>query len=46
MPALRSWLKRLDVKVLGLYEVAPDLEAGPGTAKLAAQIAHHFLHDV
>lgn len=39
-------LKRMDVKVLGIYEVAPRLEAGLGTAKLAAQLAHGFLHRV
>lgn len=39
-------LKRLDVRALGIYEVAPGLEHGPGTSKLAAQFAHGFLHDV
>ena len=39
-------LKRLDVRMLGIYEVAPGLEKGNGTSKLAAQLAHGFLHDV
>ncbi len=38
---LTSW----DVRVLGLYEVAPNLESGDSTAKLAAQWAHMFLHE-
>ena len=36
-------LKRLDVKVLGVYETAPSLENHDGTAKLAAQLIHRFL---
>lgn len=43
-PLYVSLLKRLDVKVLGIYEVAPNLEQGPGTSKLAAQLAHRYLH--
>lgn len=38
--------KRLDVKVLGIYEVSPPLDQGGGTARLAAQFAHGFLHHV
>jgi formiminoglutamase len=45
-PFYEMLLKRLDVRVLGIYEVAPGLEAGPGTVKLAAQFAHGFLHHV
>jgi formiminoglutamase len=41
---LNILLRRLDVRVMGIYEVAPPLENGPGTAKLAAQWAHCFLH--
>ena len=36
-------LKRLDVRVLGVYETAPSLENHDGTAKLAAQLIHRFL---
>ena len=36
-------LKRLDVRVLGVYETAPSLETHDGTAKLAAQLIHRFL---
>jgi formiminoglutamase len=43
-PFYVSLLKRLNIHVLGIYEVAPNLEQGPGTAKLAAQLAHRFLH--
>lgn len=39
-------LKRLDVRVLGIYETSPILDEGGGTARLAAQWAHGFLHDV
>lgn len=37
-------LKRLDVRVLGVYETAPSLENHDGTAKLAAQLIHRFLY--
>jgi len=43
-PLLHTLLTRLDVRVLGIYEVSPGLEEGFGTAKLAAQWAHMFLH--
>jgi formiminoglutamase len=38
--------KRLDVRALGIYEVSPPLDQGGGTARLAAQFAHGFLHHV
>jgi arginase family enzyme len=31
---------------MGLYEVSPPLDQGGGTARLAAQFAHGFLHHV
>jgi len=44
---LQLFFKRLDVRVFGIYEVSPPLDvAGGGTAKLAAQLAHSFLHHV
>lgn len=46
MPFLNFLLKRMDVRGLGIYEVAPPLDTGHGTAKLAAQLAHNFLHYV
>jgi formiminoglutamase len=39
-------MKRLDVRVFGIYEVSPPLDLSSGTAKLAAQFAHGFLHHV
>lgn len=45
-PVFQFWLKRFDVRVLGIYEVAPPLDAGTATVKWAAQLAHGFLHDV
>lgn len=45
-PFFQYLLKRLDVKVLGIYEVSPKLDPAGGTAKLAAQLAHSFLHHV
>lgn len=45
-PVFNILLARMDVRVLGVYEVAPGLEAGIGTSKLAAQFAHGFLHHV
>lgn len=38
-------LKRWDVRVMGIYEVAPSLAHGHASAKLAAQWAHMFLHE-
>lgn len=46
MPLLNLLLKRLNVRVMGIYEVAPGLETNSGTSKLAAQWAHMFLHNV
>jgi formiminoglutamase len=43
---LQTLLRRLNVSVLGLYEVSPALDNGGGTARLAAQWAHCYLHDV
>jgi formiminoglutamase len=43
-PLFQCLLKRLDVRVLGIYEVSPPLDVSHGTAKLAAQFAHGFLH--
>lgn len=45
-PLFHSFLKDLDVRVLGVYEVSPALDQGAGTAKLAAQLAHVFLHEL
>lgn len=44
LPLLSLLLARLDVRVLGIYEVSPPLDQGGGTARLAAQLAHGFLH--
>lgn len=43
---LQMLMKRLKVKALGIYEVSPPLDTGGGTARLAAQFAHGFLHHV
>lgn len=43
-PALDFILHRLDVRSLGIYEVSPPLEFDQGTSKLAALIAHKFIH--
>lgn len=45
LPLYDLFLKQLEVRALGIYEVAPELESGLGTAKLAAQLAHMFLHE-
>lgn len=45
-PLYLTWLQRLDVRVLGLYEVSPPLDVSAAAAKWAAQLAHGFLHDV
>lgn len=37
-------MKRLDVRCYGIYEVSPPLDMGGGTARLAAQFAHGYLH--
>lgn len=48
-----SWLnffqilcQRLDVRCLGIYEVAPPLDSDERTAKLAALIAHRWLYSL
>lgn len=43
---LQILLRRLSVSVMGIYEVSPPLDPQGGTAKLAAQWAHRFLHHV
>ncbi len=43
---LQLLMKRLDVRVFGIYEVSPPLDVSGGTSKLAAQFAHGFLHHV
>lgn len=43
---LQIFFKRLDVRVFGIYEVSPPLDMSSGTAKLAAQFSHGFLHHV
>lgn len=43
---LQMLMRRLNVKVFGIYETSPPLDQGAGTAKLAAQLAHGFLHYV
>jgi formiminoglutamase len=46
-PFFQILLKRLDVRAMGIYEVSPPLESNAGgTAKLAAQFAHGYLHHV
>ena len=44
-PLYQALLARLDVRVLGLYEVSPPLDVAQATAKWAAQLAHGFLHE-
>jgi formiminoglutamase len=42
---LFHWLlQRLDVRVLGIYEVSPPLDVDDRTSKLAAQIAHQYIY--
>lgn len=38
-------LKRLDVHVLGIYEVSPPLDVSDVTSKLAAEVAHLYLSE-
>lgn len=42
-PLLEVLTARLDVKLLGIYEVSPPLDQDARTAKLAAQIIHRVL---
>lgn len=41
-PVLNILFSRLDVQVLGIYEVSPPLDQDERTVKLAAQIIHQF----
>ncbi len=43
-PLLHLLMKRLDVRLLSIYEVSPVLDHDDRTAKLAAQIAHRALY--
>ncbi len=43
LPVLKVLLKRLDVRILGIYETSPALDVDQRTAKLAAQISHEYL---
>lgn len=43
MPLLEILNRRLDLKILGIYEVSPPLDQDDRTAKLAAQILHRIL---
>lgn len=45
-PLHLAWLRQLDVRVMGLYEVSPIHDPQSVTARWAAQLAHGFLHDV
>ena len=42
-PVLNILFRRLQVQVLGIYEVSPPLDADERTVKLAAQIIHQFI---
>lgn len=42
-PFLNILFQRLDVQVLGIYEVSPPLDQDERTVKLASQIIHQFL---
>lgn len=42
-PVLNILFSRLDVQVLGIYEVSPPLDLDERTTKLAAQIIHQFI---
>ncbi len=43
MPVLKVLLKRLDIKIMGIYEVSPPLDMDDRTSKLAAQIAYEYI---
>lgn len=45
-PCLSVLARRLDVRVLGIYEVSPPLDHDDRTAKLAAQIIHRAIDPV
>ena len=40
---LNTLKNRLDIRVLGIYEVSPPLDSDDRTSKLAAQIMHQFI---
>lgn len=42
-PCLQTLARRLDVRMLGIYEVSPPLDHDNRTAKLAAQIIHRVI---
>jgi formiminoglutamase len=42
-PCLQTLVRRLDVKMLGIYEVSPPYDQDDRTAKLAAQILHRVI---
>lgn len=44
IPLLKILKQRLDVKMLGIYEVSPPLDVDDHTSKLAAQILHSFIY--
>jgi formiminoglutamase len=44
MSLLKILKNRLQVRVLGIYEVAPSLDTDDRTSKLAAQIIHSFIY--
>jgi formiminoglutamase len=44
MNLLKILKKRLDVRLLGIYEVSPPLDTDDRTSKLAAQILHSFIY--
>jgi formiminoglutamase len=43
LPLLDLLTARLDIKVMGIYEVSPPLDSDDRTSKLAAQILHRFV---
>tara|TARA_B100001248_G_C27398264_1_gene467496 strand:- start:5185 stop:6090 length:906 start_codon:yes stop_codon:yes gene_type:complete len=43
-PLFELLLSRFDVKGIGIYEYAPNLDENFKTQRLATQIVHHFLH--
>jgi formiminoglutamase len=42
-PVLNVIFSRLDVQVLGVYEVSPPLDQDEKTVKLAAQVIHQYI---
>lgn len=43
-PLLEVLIKRLDIKILGIYEVSPPLDSDDRTSKLASQIIHKYIY--